>query len=147
MFCKFHVSISKLFADSKVPINQVAHLSNDLIVIHNSSALIFLRNYFHKGFVYIITAPPAFTSRKFSEELFEGDSKKVTVRFTGIPTPDCEWRLGDTPVRGVQVDTTSTFSSMHIKHANRKKHSGAYTVTLKNKSGVATINGQITVLG
>lgn len=98
-------------------------------------------------YMYIFVAAPVFQTRDLHELLSEGDSKRLTVKFTGLPAPDVEWRVGDSLVRGVQIDSSSTTSSLHIKDADRRKHAGVYTVTLKNKAGVATTEVTLDVTG
>lgn len=95
----------------------------------------------------LVIAAPAFQTRNVHIQLSEGEYQRITVRFTGLPAPDVEWRLGDSLVRGVQIDSSSTTSSMLIKEADRKKHAGTYTVTLKNKAGVATTDVRVDVTG
>lgn len=94
-----------------------------------------------------IVAAPAFITKEFSEVLEEGDSRKISVKFTGLPVPECEWRLNNSLIRGVQINSSSTTSSMHIKQADVRKHSGVYTIILKNKAGVASTQVDVTVIG
>ena len=95
----------------------------------------------------IIVAAPVFQTRNLQELLSVGEYKKIILTFSGLPVPDVEWRFGDSLVRGMQIDSTGTSTSILIKEADRKKHAGSYNVSLRNKAGVATTDVRVDVIG
>lgn len=92
-------------------------------------------------------ASPAFKTQDLTEALDEGENRRVTLKFTALPIPEVEWRLNDSLVKGVQIDSSHSSTTLHIENADRAKHAGKYSVTLRNSVGIVTTTVTVKVTG
>jgi len=82
-----------------------------------------------------------------AETLVTGENRRITVRFSGTPAPEVEWKRDGESVRGVQIESSATSSSIQINSCDMKKHSGTYTISLRNSAGHASTELTIKVQG
>lgn len=95
----------------------------------------------------VFVAPPVFRTQDLSEVLEEGESRRISLKYSGLPEPEVEWKLNGSLVRGVQIDSSNNTTSMYLKNADRSKHAGTYTVSLRNSAGSTTCNVKVQVKG
>lgn len=95
----------------------------------------------------MVLAAPEFRTKDLVEVMEEGESRRISLKYTGIPEPEVEWKLNGSLARGVQIDSSNNTTSMYLKNADRAKHAGTYTVSLKNAAGSTTCNVKVQITG
>ena len=76
-----------------------------------------------------------------------GESFRIEVPFTGIPSPMATWSMNGRPLvpsGHIKIDTTNRSSTLTIKHCE-KSDAGQYSMTLKNPAGSDSINVDVQV--
>lgn len=95
-------------------------------------------------------APPSFTQGGLQDlRLKVGETIKYDVPISGEPLPTASWTVNRKPLKAqgrVKMTTERGKTILKIENAVRAD-SGQFTLTLKNKSGIAESSAKVTVVG
>lgn len=76
-----------------------------------------------------------------------GESFRIEVPYTGIPTPVVSWSFDGRPLKPsahIRIDTSNRASTITVKNVE-KANGGRYTINLKNTAGAESLDVEVRV--